>query len=75
MKTGYMKNALLIIGFLLFVLGILSLVLSMLGLQFQFLAWTDRWGRLIGLVIRLSMIIFGIALAYLGRTDWRQEED
>ena len=70
-----MKNTLLIVGFLLFVLGILSLVLSLLGLQFQFLAWIDSGSRLTGLVIRLSMIIFGIAMAYLGRTDWSQEND
>jgi hypothetical protein len=46
----------------------------MIGMQFQFMTWLDGGSRLTGFVIRIMMMIFGVAIAYLSRTDWKQLE-
>ena len=63
------KGVTTLIGFLLFVLGVLALVLSIVGVQLVFLQWIDNWGGLVGFVIRLLMIIFGLVLVIVTRSD------
>jgi len=62
------------IGFLLFIIGFLALGLSLVGVQLSFLTWIDVPGRLFGFATRLVMIIGGIIIVVLTRTDWREEE-
>ena len=62
------------IGFILFILGFLALGLSLVGVQLSFLTWIDAPGRLFGFATRLLMIIGGIIIVVLTRTDWREEE-
>ncbi len=68
------KTILAIVGFLLAGTGFLALVLSLVSVQLSFLTWIDAPGKLFGFVVRLMMIIFGMALVYLTMTDFSQEE-
>lgn len=63
------KSFKLIIAFLLFVLGFLSLLMSMLGLQFTYLRWLEKLPVLISVLIKLTMLIGGIVLAYMTTLD------
>ncbi len=62
------------IGFLLFLFGFMALALSLVGVQLSFLTWIDAPGKLFGFVIRLLMILAGIVIVVLTRTDWREEK-
>ena len=62
------------VGFLLFLFGFMALSLSLVGVQLSFLTWIDAPGKLFGFVIRLLMILAGIVIVVLTRTDWREEE-
>lgn len=63
------------IGFLLFTIGMLALVLSLVGVQLSFLTWIDKPGRLFGFLIRILMVLLGVVIVVLARTDWREEEE
>lgn len=69
------KTAKTIIGFLLFLIGGLALVLSLIGVQLSYLTWIDAPGRLFGFVVRLVMILSGIVILVLARTDWKEDEE
>lgn len=62
-----------LIGFLLFLYGFLALVLLMIGAKLSFLTWIDIPGPLFGLVLRILMIMIGIAIVYIARTDFSGE--
>ena len=68
-RTGKLS----LIGFILFMLGFAALVLQLVGVQFAFLTWIDAAGRLLGFIIRLTMIIAGIILLYIDQTDWDKQ--
>lgn len=59
------QTILLVLGFFLFFIGILSLVMMSTGLQLSIMVFIDYYGRGLGLLIRLIMIIAGIMLMYL----------
>ena len=42
--------------------GIGSIVLNMLGREFVILMWIDTWGLEVGWMIRVGMIVAGVAL-------------
>ena len=69
------KTASTFIGFLLFIIGGLALVLSLIGVQLSYLTWIDKPSPIIGFVIRLLMILGGIVIVVLARTDWREDEE
>jgi hypothetical protein len=69
------KSLATIIGFLFFIIGGLALVLSLIGVQLSYLTWIDSFGSLLGFLIRLLMILGGIVLVVLTRTDWREDEE
>jgi hypothetical protein len=62
------------IGFLLAGVGFLALVLSLVGVKLSYLVWLDRPGALFGFVAKLVMIIAGLVMIYMGKTDLEQEE-
>ncbi|GJM35104.1 MAG: hypothetical protein DHS20C18_41050 [Saprospiraceae bacterium] len=68
------KTILAIVGFLLAGTGFLALVLSLVSVQLSFLTWIDIPGRLFGFIVRLMMIIIGMAMIYLNLTDFSKEE-
>ena len=67
-------TAITVTGFVLLFLGLVSLLLNYVGVDIFFLAWIYELGVGISFLIRLLMIIGGIILIYVGRTDWSQEE-
>lgn len=52
-------------GGLLFFLGIGSFVLKYMGREFTLLMWVDNWGRTVGNVIRIAMILVGAILWFI----------
>jgi len=56
-----------IIGFLLFLYGGISLVLSLIGVRLSFMSWLDDLGLLAAFLIKLGMIVTGIAMVYVSR--------
>ncbi|MEL6866648.1 MAG: hypothetical protein AAFP19_19640 [Bacteroidota bacterium] len=64
-----------LIGFSLFIIGFLALVLMIVGVQLSYLTWIDSGGRLMGFVIRLLMILSGVVIVVLTRTNWREENE
>jgi hypothetical protein len=73
-KTMNKKDITAVVGFLLLLFGMLALVLSLVGAQLSFLTFIDAQGRLLGFVIRLLMIMLGIVMMILSRTNWREQE-
>lgn len=68
------KNILTIVGFLMAGIGILSLILSMMGVQITFMVWLDGFGKMVGFVLRLLLILGGSILIYVTRTDFEGNE-
>lgn len=58
-----------LIGFTFFIVGMLALVLQLVGVQLAFLTWMDNWGGGVGLGLRILMIIVGIVLVVVTRSD------
>jgi len=73
--TKMSKTTATILGFLLFIVGGLALVLSLIGVQLSYLTWIDAPGRLFGFVLRLLMILAGIVIVVLARTNWREDPE
>jgi len=63
-----------LVGFIIAGLGFSSIILSLVGAKLSFLVWIDNFGELTGFVIKLLMIISGIVIIYLARTDFSGEE-
>lgn len=62
-----------IIGFLLLMFGVMSIVLSMVGLEFSFMTFLDVFGSLAAFIIKVFMVLSGIVIITLARTDWERE--
>ena len=69
------KTTATIVGFILFIIGGLALVLSLIGVQLSYLTWIDKPSPLIGFLIRILMILTGIVIVVLARTDWREDPE
>ena len=68
----YRASIFLILGFLLFLFGFLALILMLVGIQFSFLAFIDSGGRTLGFVVRMVMIVGGLIMMYLARTQFEK---
>jgi len=69
------KGIFSLIGFILAGLGFSAIVLSLVGAKLSFLLWIDAFGPLMGFVLKLVMILMGIVIIYLARTDFSGEEE
>lgn len=71
-----MKNGTLwiTVGFMLFFLGITSLILQLINVHWAFLRWMEWGGGLVSFILKILMIVVGIMLFILARTDWEQEK-
>lgn len=71
-----LKHATLItvIGFLLLMLGVTTIFTTMVGLDFAPLAWLYRTSVPLSYAVRLGLIIVGLIMIYVGRTDWERTE-
>lgn len=67
------KGLFTLLGFMLFLFGFTSLMLSLVGVRYSFLAWLDNIGSLFGFVVKLLMVVGGLVIAILARTDWDRE--
>ncbi len=68
-----MRTVATVFGIISCLLGFFALVLSLVGVKLSYLLFIDSFGPLAGFVIRLSMIVLGMALVALGQTDWQRE--
>ena len=69
------STILTIIGFFLFFFGMMALVLSMLDLRIPFMNWIpETFGRLIALLVNLSMIILGLVAVVAARGNFSGED-
>ena len=67
-------TTLTVVGFLLFILGTLTLVLNYVGVDVYGFAWLYLYDSTLSYVVRVLMILLGIILIYVGRTNWEQVE-
>jgi len=70
-----MKGWYSLIGFVLFVGGVLALVMSLIGVKLAPLVWIDNWGLAVGGLIRVALILGGLLMVYLSRSDWRDLDE
>ncbi|MEM8528571.1 MAG: hypothetical protein AAGG68_28290 [Bacteroidota bacterium] len=61
------------IGFLLFLYGFLALILSLIGAKLSFLMWLDAPSPLFGFVAKVAMVMIGLVIVYLTRSDFSGE--
>ena len=57
------------LGGTLILFGAGSFVLNLIGMEFILLVWIDLWGALIGNIIRVAMVVAGIALLMLAPAE------
>lgn len=62
-----------LLGFLLFIIGISAIVLQVVGVQWAFLSFLERIGRLFAFVVKVLMAMAGVVIIVLARTDWERE--
>ncbi len=72
----HMKNKgyFTLLGFLLFIVGISAIVLQVVGVQWAFLSFLERIDRLFAFVVKVLMVMAGIIIIVLARTDWEREK-
>jgi uncharacterized Tic20 family protein len=70
-----MKGIYSLIGFLLFIIGFVALSLSLVGINLSFLNFLDKISPLFGFIVKLLMIVGGIVMVILARTDWEKENN
>jgi hypothetical protein len=63
-----------VIGFILLFVGIMTFFLTYVGVDFILLKWLYQWSPGISYLVRLLMMVLGLVLIYVGRTDWAREE-
>lgn len=64
------KTKYTVLGFLLFILGIVSMVLSLVGVKLAFLVFIDSFGRGIGFMIRILMVLVGVVMVVMSRSEF-----
>jgi len=69
-----LRNIILILGFLMFIMGMLSLVLILIGANLSFLAWIDKPGTPRGIIIRIFLIGGGLMMAYFALNPIKDED-
>lgn len=68
-----MKNVFMILGFVLFMTGFMSLCLSLIGVSFSLLSFLEHFSPLFGLLFKLGLIVVGMLIFIISRTDWKAE--
>jgi hypothetical protein len=64
------KSWVTLLGFVLFLLGLVSIALSLVGVKLAILVFIDAFGRGIGFAIRLLMLIIGVMLIVISRSEF-----
>ena len=68
------KTIITILGFLLFLSGMYALVLSLVGAKFTPLLFLEKMGATAAFGIKLAMVMIGILLIFLSRTNVQEKE-
>lgn len=64
------KSIVTLIGFLLLIFGVLNLAVMFIGVKFAPFLFLDMAGEGIGFLIRLLMVLVGIVMIVLSRTEF-----
>jgi len=56
-------------------LGFSAIILSLVGAQLSFLAWLESFGALTAFLVKLVMILLGIVIVYLARSNFSGEDE
>ncbi|MFN4256181.1 MAG: hypothetical protein ACK4Q5_14365 [Saprospiraceae bacterium] len=67
------KTTWLVLGLCLFIFGFTSLAMQLVGVQWAFLRFLESIGHLFAFLSKLVMVMGGIILVVLSRTDWERE--
>ncbi|MBX2891943.1 MAG: hypothetical protein KF734_13515 [Saprospiraceae bacterium] len=67
------KGLLTLLGFALIIIGFSALILQLVGVQWVFLSFLEKMGRLFAFVVKIIMVIAGFVVIVLARTDWERE--
>jgi TRAP-type mannitol/chloroaromatic compound transport system permease small subunit len=67
------KSTYILLGYLLFLFGFTAIVLQLVGVQWVFLSFLERGGRLFSFIVKILMVLAGIVMIVLARTDWERE--
>lgn len=68
------STTLTVVGFVLVFLGAFSLFLNIVGVDLIILRWLYDLGGFASTLVRLTMVVLGFVLIYVGRVDWEREE-
>lgn len=63
----------MLLGFSMFIIGLSAIALQTVGIQWAFLAFLERIDRLFAFVVKVLMVMAGIVIIVLARTDWEKE--
>jgi hypothetical protein len=69
------KGIFSLVGFLIAGLGFSAIILSLVGAQLSFLAWLENFGALTAFLVKLVMILLGIVIVYLARSNFSGEDE
>jgi hypothetical protein len=67
------KGLWIVVGLLLLLLGFSAMILQLVGVNWAFLALLERGGLLWALVLKIVMVLAGVVLVVLAKTDWERE--
>lgn len=62
-----------LLGLLLFIFGISAIILQVVGVQWAFLSFLERLGRLFAFVVKILMSMAGVVILALANTNWERE--
>jgi len=68
------KSLWILTGLLLLIFGFTAIVLQLVGVSWAFLHFLDQIGGLFAFVMKVLMVMAGILLIVIARTDWEQEK-
>lgn len=68
------KTIITVIGFALFLSGMYALVLSLVGAKFTALLFLEKMGATAAFFTKLAMVMIGILLIVLSRTNVQEKE-
>ena len=54
--------------------GVVSIILSFFNYNLRILMWIDNWGVTTGWIIRVALIVVGVALFFIGGNSSEEDE-
>ena len=63
------KGLITLLGFILFLIGTLALVLNLVGLNLSFLSFLEDLPRIAGFLVKIFILISGLIVMYISRSN------